>query len=129
MAIATTVIFQGGGPAFTINGPAPFDYDLLQRTVSEQSANYDRRTYQLTSKKLRQWPLTFLDLNTAQKEEFVDFFTDDAIGPTNPFTYTHTDGIIYTNVRFANDALSIRRTEPGRFTVSVILEFDDQFIK
>lgn len=129
MVFKTTVNFNDGATSININGPLPSEVELLARTVSEQSANYDMRTYQLTSKKLRRWALTFTDLLIAQKDDLINFFTDSVVGPSNTFTYTHTDGTIYTAVRLVNDSLQLRRTEPGIFTVSMILEFDAQLVK
>ena len=128
MALATTVTFFKSPTTVVVNGPAPSDFELLPRTVSEQAANYDFHSYQMTSKKLRRWSLQFTDLTTAQKDSLVDFFTDDVIGPTNTFTYTHTNGTVYTNVRIINDGLQFTRTNPGIFTVSMVLEFDAQSI-
>ena len=129
MALKSTVNFNDGATSITINGPAPSDFDLLARTASEQSANYDMRSYKFTDKKLRRWQLTFLDLNQTQKDNLINFFTDSAVGPSNTFIYTHTNGVAYTSARFVNDALQVRRTEPGIFTVNVVLEFDAQQIQ
>lgn len=121
MAIASTVTLDDGTTSITINGPTPSNFELLSRTISELTANRDIYSYQITSSKIRRWPLVFNDLTTAQKDNLVNFFTDDVIGPTNAFSYTHTDGTVYSNVRFENDSLQVERVHPGIFRVSVVL--------
>lgn len=130
MVIASTVTFDdGSNPAVTINGPAQASsYQISPLTVSDQSGNYDVRSYQLTSTVERLWTLTFNNVTEIQKNDFVNFFTTEVIGPGTVFTYTHTDGTAYTNVRFMNDSLSIERTEPGIFSISVTLKLDGQNI-
>ena len=124
MALKSTVLFDDlGGNTATINGPVnPQSITLLPRTVSDRTANHTKFSYQLTSTKIREWKFTFSSLTTAQKKDLLDFFTDTAIGPTNTFSYTHTDGTTYTGVRFKNDELNFTRTEPGRFSVDITLE-------
>lgn len=123
---ASTVTLDDGTTSITINGPAgPTNYELLPRTVSERTANHERYSYQLTSKKVRLWSMRFTDLTQAQKDDLVSFYTDDVIGPTNTFTYTHTDDQAYSNVRFANNGLQITREEPGIYSADVTLELED----
>ena len=125
----STVEFLSGPTSVVISGPvSPSTFRLLSRTVSDLTAGHKRYVYQLTSKKIRQWSLTFTDLDEDQKRDLEDFFFDIAVGPSNTFVYVHTNGETYSDVRFATNDLEFERTEPGRYRVQVLLELEDTIV-
>lgn len=112
--------------AIEINGPvSPTNVDLLPMFVSDLSANNTRYSYQLTDTKVWHWSMRFDDLTTAQKNALEDFFTDTAKGPTNTFTYTHSDGETYT-ARFLDTALQFERRNSNEWATSFALEVTAQ---
>ncbi len=130
MAHASTVSFNDGVSAVVvINAPTiqgAGEYEILPITVSEESAGRTIRSYQLTSKQVRQMVLVFNSLNQTMKDALVDFFFNLVRGPSEVFNYTHSDGTTYTNCRFANDAFPVRRTERGTYNVPVTIRFEGQ---
>jgi hypothetical protein len=111
--------------AVEINGPRITNGTLLPMFVSGLSADHTRWAYQTASSKLRQWSMQLADLTTAQKKALEDFFTDTAKGPTNTFSYTHTDGSDYT-ARFASTELIWTRHDGNRWDVDITLETSAQ---
>ena len=74
--------------------------------------------------------LSFRDLTAAQKTALQTYFNDVAKGPSNTFSYTHTDGTVYAGVRFLDNVLEFSRIDGGAFfTCSIKLliaaEVDD----
>lgn len=109
-----------------INGPRQTDVTSMPRTVSDLSADGRRYVYQTSARKLRRWNLQGLLLTEGQYQELEDFFHNVAIGPTNRFTYIHTDGTSYSNVRFADNQLQARRVSSFQHDVSLALEMEHQ---
>jgi len=97
---------------------------VLPLFVSGMTGNHGIYSYQKTSTKKRKWSVPFNNVSTTDKNNLEDFFHDTAKGPTNPFTYTHTDGTAYANTRFAENQFSPRRDGPDQwsFTISLFIE-------
>ncbi len=123
MALSSKVTFARSGTTITVNGPSPgTDQALQPMFVTERSANHTRWVYQTTDTKMRVWTLNLNSLTLAQKNALEDFYTNTAKGPTNTFTYTHTDGNSYT-CRFVDPMLPpFTRAAPGTFDIQLRLE-------
>jgi alkyl sulfatase BDS1-like metallo-beta-lactamase superfamily hydrolase len=61
------------------------------------------------------WVLDFRDLTAAQKTALQTYFNDVAKGPSNTFSYTHTDSTTYSGVRFMDNVLEFSRIDGGAF--------------
>ena len=120
--MASTVTF---GTA-TVNGPVSSDPAAYPMFVTDQSANHTRWVYQTTSTKKWLWTLKFQDLTGAQKDALEDYFQNTAKGPTNTFTYVHTDGASYANCRFADVELQFTRNNANNWDVTVRIESPTQ---
>lgn len=123
MAASSTVTF---GTAVVNGPPGPTDAGALPMFVTDLAANYTRWTYQSTSTKKWLWTLHLTDLTAAQKDALEDYFLDTAKGPTNTFTYIHTDGTSYANTRFVDTDLKFERGNGKVWNVTVIIEVQTQ---
>jgi hypothetical protein len=111
----------------TVNGPEdPGDISAYPMFVSDLAANYSRWTYQTTSTKKWLWTLKLRDLTASQKAALETYFQDTAKGPTNTFTYVHTDGASYANARFADTELQFQRHNPNIWDCQVRIEVENQ---
>lgn len=111
-----------------VNGPSdPAEVAAYPRFVSDLAANYARWTYQTTGTKLWLVTLKLTDLTAAQKDALEDYFLDTAKGPTNTFTYVHTDGNSYSNCRFADTELQFSRHNGKVWDATVRIESPTQF--
>ena len=127
MAAASTVSFTIGGTTATVNGPkGDTDVSLLPQTVTDLAADYTRYSYRYTSTNKWLWSVRLSDLTAAQKLAFEDFFRNTAIGPSNAFTYVHTDGASYANCRFVNTELRWMRENEKLWGVQVQIEVPSQ---
>lgn len=120
---SSTVSFDdlqsGSFTPVTVNGPA--DTRVTQEPISVHGVteDYTIYSYRPTSTKVSTWQMTLMDLTNAMKQNFHDFFYTRAIGTTNTFTYTHTDGVEYTSCRFLQDRLEWTRTSSKLWNVSI----------
>ena len=127
MAAASTVSFTIGGTTVTVNGPAgPTDLSALPLTAADRAADHTLWSYKYTSTKKWVWGMTLNDLTAAQKDALEDFFTDTAIGPSNAFTYVHTDGASYSNCRFLSTELKWQRVNERIWSVPIQFEVPSQ---
>ena len=118
--MATTTVQIG---TVTVAGPAgATQVDLLTGFVSDLSADFTRFAYRTTSNFLRQWTLNLSNLTTAQKNDLETYFRDTAKGPTNTFTYVHTDGTSYASCRFVDTELRWSRLNDQEWSVQVRIE-------
>jgi len=116
---ATTVQFG----TVTVSGPSgPTQVDLQTGFVSDLSADFTRFSYRTTSNFLRQWTISLPNLTTAQKNDLETYFRNTAKGPTNTFTYVHTDGTSYANCRFVDTSLRFTRLNDNEWSVQVRIE-------
>lgn len=120
--MASTVTF---GTA-TVNGPVSTDPGAYPMWVTDQTPNHTRFVYQLTSVKKWLWTLKFQDLTGVQKAALENYFHNTAQGPTNTFTYTHTDGQTYANCRFADTELQFVRNNGNQWDVTIRIESPNQ---
>jgi hypothetical protein len=96
------------------------------RFISEQAADGTRRAYQLNAATLNIWSINFDQLTAAERDSLYAFYEDVAEGPNNTFTYTHTSGAVYNNVRFVDNSLPQSRVLPEkRWSVLVRLEVQE----
>jgi hypothetical protein len=101
----------------TLNGPVGGGQDVRPqaRFVSGRTVNGTTYAYQKNSMTQNIWVLNFRDLTAAQKIALQTYFNDTAKGPSNTFSYTHTDGTAYTGVRFMDNVLEFDRIDGGKF--------------
>ena len=101
----------------TMNGPVGGGQDVRPkaRFVSGRTVNGTTYTYQKNDQTQNVWVLDFRDLTAAQKTALQTYFQDTAKGPSNTFSYTHTDGTTYTGVRFVDNVLEFSRIDGGKF--------------
>ena len=101
----------------TMNGPVGGGQDVRPkaRFVSGRTVNGTTYTYQMNDQTQNVWVLDFRDLTAAQKVLLQTYFQDTAKGPSNTFSYTHTDGTTYTGVRFLDNVLEFSRIDGGKF--------------
>lgn len=93
-----------------VNGPEGPSTTIRARSgfVTEETADFTRVVYRTTTSKKDEWTLTLSQLTDAQKSALQTYFDDTAKGPTNTFTYEHTDGNTYT-ARFVDTELAWTR--------------------
>ena len=101
----------------TLNGPVGGGQNVRPqaRFVSGRTVNGTTYTYQKNSVTQNIWVLNFRDLTAAQKTNLQTYFNDVAKGPSNTFSYTHTDATVYTGVRFVDNVLAFSRIDGGKF--------------
>ena len=85
------------------------------RFVSGRTVNGTTYTYQKNDQTQNVWVLDFRDLTKAQKVLLQTYFNDVAKGPSNTFTYVHTDATTYSGVRFIDNVLEFSRIDGGAF--------------
>lgn len=85
------------------------------RFVSGRTVNGTTYAYQKNDATQNIWVLSFKDLTAAQKTALQTYFNDVAKGPSNTFSYTHTDATVYTGVRFLDNVLEFSRIDGGAF--------------
>lgn len=121
MPLSASVTLTRNATSITINGPAGEQpVDPPPRYVTGQTTNGTVYSYQKNTSSNRVWTLNFNDLTDADKTALEDFFLNTAGGPSQTFSYTHTNGSTYT-VRFMNGSLSFFRVMPNLWRVSVSL--------
>jgi hypothetical protein len=101
----------------TMNGPVGGGQPVTPkaRYVSGRTVNGTTYAYQKNDVTQNVWALSFNDLTAAQKTALQTYFNDVAKGPSNTFSYTHTDGTVYTGVRFIDNVLEFSRIDGGKF--------------
>ena len=101
----------------TMNGPVGGGQNVRPqaRFVSGRTVNGTPCAYQKNSMTQNIRVLDFPDLTAAQKTALQTYFNDVAKGPSNTFSYTHTDGTTYTGVRFMDNVLDFNRIDGGKF--------------
>jgi len=118
--MAATTVTIG---SVTVCAPAgPTQVDLLTGWVSDLSADFTRYVYRTTANYKRQWTLNLVNLTTAQKNSLESYFRSTALGPTNTFTYTHSDGTSYSACRFMDTDLRFTRMNDAEWAVQVRIE-------
>ena len=100
-----------------MNGPIGGGQSVRPKAqfVSGQTVNGTTYVYQKNDVTQNVWVLSFRDLTAAQKTALQTYFQDTAKGPSNTFSYTHTDGTTYTGVRFVDNVLEFSRIDGGAF--------------
>lgn len=121
---SSTVNFAKGATSVDVNGPV--GGQSIERSPRYAVARANDGTvwsYKRHSGSHRQWRLELQDVTSAQRDALQSFWDSDAAGPTNTFTYTHTDGVQYT-ARFVQEELQWRRGGPNQWSVSIILDLE-----
>ena len=100
-----------------MNGPIGGGQSVRPKAqfVSGRTVNGTTYVYQKNDVTQNVWVLSFRDLTAAQKTALQTYFQDTAKGPSNTFSYTHTDGTTYTGVRFVDNVLEFSRIDGGAF--------------
>lgn len=126
MSSTVTFTYDPGGSgesAVTVNGPAGSTaVDQFPQFVTDRSADGTRYTYQIHDTVINEWELRLSQLTTAQKTAFDQWFRDTVKGPTETFTYKHTDDTEYTNCRFVDPALRWQRASNNTWDLTVRIE-------
>lgn len=126
MADTVTFTYDPGGSAesaVTVNGPSgPTAVDQFPQFVSDRSADGTRYAYQIHDSVINEWELRLSQLTTAQKTAFDAWFRDTVKGPTETFSYTHTDGTTYASCRFVDTALRWSRLSNLTWDLTVRIE-------
>lgn len=117
--MATTVFFG----ATEIAGPVSTQLKMPPIHMTELSEGNVRYVQRTKAARITQWLLTFRDLSAADKAALQTFFLSTADGPTNLFTYTHTDGVTVSDCRFMDTELSFERENDNVWHTSVTIEF------
>jgi hypothetical protein len=101
----------------TMNGPVGGGQSVRPqaRFVSGRTVNGTTYAYQKNDVTQNIWVLAFQDLTAAQKIALQTYFNDVAKGPSNTFSYTHTDATVYAGVRFIDNVLEFSRIDGGKF--------------
>lgn len=116
--MATTVSFGGT----TVNGPdGDQPYDSIANYVTALTQGGNRYSYKKSAASQKLWTLSFKFVTSSQRAALQTFFDGTAKGPTNTFTYIHTNGQSLT-VRFAQPQLTWSRVTPNVWATSIQLE-------
>lgn len=118
----STVLFG----SVEINGPmAPTTVETRPRYVTDIAENGATRSYEVTTIRTDEWTLEFDSITASQKAALQTFFVSTAAGPTNSFSYTHTDDAVYS-ARFVDAALKWQRQNENLWAITIRLELVGQ---
>ena len=116
------VRFYGGGQNVSINGPeGPTEPSTQPQWVLDQTADGTLVAYRTTNTMLSTWKLNFTSLTKADWLALRQFFYSGAIGPTNTFTYVHTDLKLYAGCRFLQPSLDAQRVNGNEYRVNLTM--------
>jgi hypothetical protein len=116
------VIFTKDAVTIHVEGPdGQTDPNVQPQWVTDQTADLTRIAYKTTDTILTTWKMTLNNLTRASMQALRSFFYTTVHGPEATFSYTHTDGLVYT-VRFAQADLQFRRGNNNEFSVPLTLE-------
>lgn len=119
----STIRFTSGSTTIDVNGPDGSTQVRCQPNwVQALSEGLIRFSYRTTNRHLELWTLRLDSLTLAMKRNLLSFFYATAQGPTNAFTYRHTDEVTYSGVRFAQTDLQFERRNDQDWSVTIILE-------
>lgn len=83
-----------------------------------------RYVYKMSSMNRWMWTLQFDAVTSPQKDKLIQFFYHPSVdGPTSTWSYTHTDGNVYT-ARFLQPSLPFGRVNSNLWTVQIELELE-----
>jgi hypothetical protein len=128
---STTVKFKNlpnSLPDQEFNGPpnAPQETKLLPMFVTGSTINHERYTYQTTTTRKWQWPMTLGSCTAEQKTTLEDLWSQHLLGSSNTFIYEHTDGEEFTaRLVVEGDFVAIRKNN-NEFDIPIVLEIDEQ---
>lgn len=118
MAQRSTVLFG----SVAINGPtAPTNIEQRPRFARLSSDAGRSYSATLSGSELEVWTLNFDSLTGTQKADLANFFENTAHGPSDTFSYTHTDGETYT-ARFSETMLKWTRQNEQLWGCTIRLE-------
>ena len=125
MAVSENVTMLAGSDVITILGPdnSAQPAPSILGVVTGQTLNFTRYSYRKTALLLRRWTHNFANRPSNDKEIFENFYVNVIQGPLIPFEYTHTDGIIYPDVRIIDTEMPFVREGPNQWAWSFTLEF------
>lgn len=116
-----------GHPEKKFFGPPPDALTPEQKPVwtDAESIGGDLYSWQVMSRPVVRVTMR-LQLTQAERDTLWDVYHLRLKGPTNPFSYEHTNGVIYNDVRWVGGWKETR--EPNAFSVEVTLRIVNQAI-
>lgn len=128
MAGQSKVQFVRGGTTISIEGPdGGCDISPQPNWVTDQTADLTRISYRTTNTLKTTVKMQLNNLTLASWKLLRDFFYNTALGPTNSFSYTHTDGQVYSGCLFAMQNLDAKRANQNEYAVALTLEVPGNF--
>lgn len=125
MTHSSTVTLSLGSESITISGPASDQpIEPLAQYVTDIAQNGTRYSYRMSSGENRTWSLQLDFLTTEEKDDLESFYHDVVGGPSETFTWLHTDGNSYT-ARFINTNLPWQRVFSNLWKVALQIEILD----
>lgn len=121
MSLLVTMTDPTGPTTITLNGPRDSDPTGVPRYVLDTAAGGQVWSYKLAATIIDRWTMTLQSLTGAQKAALKNFFDNVVEGPSRTFTYTHTNGNSYTNVRFVDTFLKFKRSNANEWSVTITL--------
>jgi hypothetical protein len=120
---SSTVTLTKGALSKTINGPiGDQPVDAVPQYVTDMAHGGTRYSYRMSAATNRLWTLTFPFLTDTNKSDLEEFYHHSTVlGPSNTFTYAHTDGSSYT-ARFISTVLAFTRAGSNLWSVTIQLE-------
>ena len=128
MADSANVTLTYSATSITIPGPRDSQQDPRPRHATDLAAGGTRWVYKLAATIIDEWTLNFDYLSLANKIALQNFFNNTVEGPTQEFTYTHTDGKAYS-VRFKDVGLRFKRRNAEDWSTSFTLEVVNDVIE
>lgn len=124
--MGSQISFSKSGTTVTVYGPAQkTDAEPIPQFVVSRAAGGQLWSYKTGATIVNAWKFTLPNLTNAMKVALQSFFDTLAEGPTNAFTYVHTDGNSYT-ARFLVTTLKWERLNANQWNVPIELDLNNQ---
>lgn len=113
-----------------MQGPPPESQQVVIKPLfgKGETANHSLYTWQITDKVVSLWSMQLRELNEEQYTDLQQLYHSFIRGPIVPFTFTHTDGKVYPNVRWFDDQFNGQRRNKSEFEVSLTLRVEDVIV-
>lgn len=99
----------------------------LPMVGSGMTASHELYSWRVTDKAVSIWPLT-LEVNKEQYTTLSQLFHQHLFGPGKSFTYKHTNGDVYSDVRWIDDEFGFERLDDETFRVNFTLRIPNVHI-
>lgn len=110
-----TVVDLPGPPSGGTTVRNPVNY------VTGATVDGMRYAYQTSASARRLWTIPLADLSAANKADLESFFALVG-GPSQEWSYRHTDGTSYAGVRFVTPGLEFVRLNPRQWATTITIE-------